>query len=372
MQALDPKGVYSDQAVKDALAFKRGSRNLSFRYDLLDSANNLLGPLSSVISGKVANSSLADIKRTATFRLLDDGAVNFMNQRIKPWVTLAMPDGGKVEWPQGVFLLSTPKRTMVSGMYVTRDVEAYDQLQVLSDDKAPSRYTVASGAKYTDAILAIVSTLEGMQVNVTPSALTLPAALEWAPGTPYLRIVNDLLGAINYESATFDQNGVFIAKPYVSPASRPATFTYATDRTSVIGGDIDQTLDLFAVPNKWVLVVSEADQSPLRSEYTNTAPSSPTSTVSRGRTILDFRTGVTAANQATLDGLAQRAAFDASQVFEVIEYKTALMPFHGDSDVFNIGIAGLGVSSPYSETHWEFDLSVGAMMTHSVRRIVNV
>jgi hypothetical protein len=371
VQALDPKGIYSDQAVKDALAFKRGSRNLSFRYDLLDSANNLVAPLTSVIGGHVANSSLADIKRTATFTLLDDGAVNFLNQRIKPWVRLAMPDGGVVEWPQGVFLLSTPKRTMTSGMYVTRDVQAYDQLQVLSDDKASTRYTVTAGTKYTDAVLAIVNA-EGMQVNVTPSALTLPAALEWGPGTSYLRIVNDLLGAINYESATFDQNGVFIAKPYVSPASRPATFTYATDRTSVIGGDIDQTLDLFDVPNKWVLVVSEADQASLRSEYTNTAPSSPTSTVSRGRTILEFRTGVTAANQATLDALTQRAAFDASQVFEVVEYKTALMPFHGDSDVFNISMARLGIASPYSETHWEFDLAVGAMMTHSVRRIVNV
>ena len=107
--------------------------------------------------------------------------------------------------------------------------------------------------------------------------------MEWEPGTSKLRILNDLLAAINYESASFDERGRLVCQPYLSPSARAASYVYAADEWSPVTGNVDQTLDLFDVPNKWVLVKSEADQAPLTSVYVNDLPSSPTSTVSRGR-----------------------------------------------------------------------------------------
>lgn len=370
MQPLDPAGIYSDADVKAALRFEGGTRRVSFRYDLLSASNVYLGPLNTVRSCSVTNNALADIKRTAKFSIVDDGAINYLSDRIQPWARLTMADGGYVEWPQGVFLLSTPKRKLEQNAYVTRDVQAYDQLLALQDDKVDDRYTIASGTVYTTAITTL---LDGdYSLNLTPTAKTLPGDLDWEPGTSKLRIVNDLLSAINYESASFDEYGRLVGKPYTSPADRAPEFTYATDSQSVIAGDVDQTLDLFSVPNKLVLIKSEPDQAALRSVYTNSEVGSPTSTVSRGRTIVEVVTEQDAADQTTLDDKAARLMFERSQVYEVVEFGTALMPMHSNGDVLQLTVDGLGLGAKYSEHEWSMDLKAGAIMRHKVRRVVSV
>lgn len=217
-----------------------------------------------------------------------------------------------------------------------------------------------------------LSAPKSQKMNIVNSNSTLPASLEWEPGTPKLKIINDLLGAINYGSAVYDENGIFSAKPYVAPSVRSSEFTYATDSASVITGNVDQTIDLFGVPNKWIIVVSEPDRPVLVGSYTNSSPHSPTSTVSRGRTIVDFRTEQSAPDQVTLDAQAARLAFEASQVYEVIEFDTATMPIHSDSDVYDLIIDGLVVNSKYSEQSWSMTLENGAAMSHRVRKVVSI
>lgn len=373
MQALDPSGTYADSDVIDALTGRYGVRTMSYRYDRLDSTNKYIEPAEWVLGGSVANNALADIKRTAKLTVLDRGTIDYLSDRIKPWARLAMPDGGVVEWPLGVFLLSTPTRTLGTQGLVTRDVDAYDQLVVLRDDKVTDRYTVAAGTAYTTAIATLLATVPGVVVNLVPSTLTLPAALEWEPGTPKLRILNDMLGAINYGSAYFDEAGKLVCQPYQSPSERAVEYTYTDrERTSVRSGAAQQTLDLYDVPNKWVAVVSEADRAVLTSTYTNDAPGSPTSTVKRGRTIVDYRTEQDAADQSTLDAKVERYAFEASQVYEGVKFDTVVMPFHSNADVLQLDIPGLGLDAKYSEHTWGFDLRAGATMTHTVRRVVSV
>lgn len=368
---MDSRGIYSDAAVLAALRATTGVRRLTFRYDRLSSSNAYLGPLSNVVSGSVSNNALADIKRTARFKILDDTSINYGSDRIKPYARLGMDDGGVVEWPLGVFLLATPSRALVGANYISRDVEAYDQLLVLAQDGLVDRLSYAAGTLYT-AVLAAIGSARGFALNVTPSTLTMPAAMEWEPGVSYLRVVNDLLGAINYESALFDEDGVFVCRPYVAPSVKGSIYTYASDAVSVISGDVGQTIDYFSVANRFTIVKSDADQGVLVSTYTNTSPTSPTSTVNRGRIIADFRTEQEAANQSTLDAKVARLAFEASQVFERVVFSTLAMPFHGTADVVTLQLSELTIASNYSEQSWDLELVAGAMMKHTVRRVVLV
>lgn len=371
MQPFDPAGIYSDDAVIAALRGTTGARVLDFRYDRLGADFSYRGPVTTMTGGSVAYDSLADIKRTAKFALVDDGTIDFLADRIKPWVRLRMPDGGWVEWPQGVFLLSTPVRKLATSGVVSRDVDAYDQAVILNGDLVADRYTVAAGTAYTTAITALTSDLPLR--SITTSSLTLPAAMDWDPGTSRLTILNALLSAINYRSAWFDENGTLICEPYVAPDTVTPVYTYATDSASVITGEIDDTLDLYSVPNRWVLVVSNPEGASIVSRYTNTASTSPTSTVSRGRTITDFRTGEDAADQATLDAKVARLAFEASQVFQSVDFSTAIMPMHSNADVLGVVVNGLGLTSAkFSEQSWEFELKVGATMSHKIRRTVSI
>lgn len=372
MQAFDRAGVYSDAAVIDALTGRYGTRILSFRYDRLNSLNKYIGPIETVKSCTVANNALADIKRTARFSMLDRSSIDYLKDRIRPWVRLTMPDGGLVEWPQGVFLFSTPDRVLDDIGTVSREIVGYDQLLVLQDDKVTDRYAIASGVTYTTAIATLIATVPGVTMAMVPSALTLPAALEWEPGTAKLRILNDLLGAINYESAFFDEDGVLVCRPYQSPQTRTPGYTYDDGQATVRTGGAEQTLDLYSVPNKWVAIVSEADRAVLRAEVTNSNPASPTSTVSRGRTIVRIIDEVDAADLSTLQAKVARYAFEASQVFEGVKFTTALMPFHSNNDVLSLAIPRLALDAKYSEQAWSMSLMVGGTMSHTVRRVVSI
>lgn len=379
MRALARNGFTTDQ-VKLALHAPWGSQQVRFRYERLNAANAKLADLgTTVLSASVTQNALADIKRRATFRLKDDSTINFLSDRIKPYVQVRVPPGilngtpatgGWAEFPLGVFLLSTPKKKYEASGVMIREVEAYDQNQVLMDDKVTSKYLIAAGTNFVTAIASILTGAGITEQNLAGSTKTIPVDREWDGGTSKLAIINDLLEAINYYSLYFDEDGVAMATPYVLPAEAPSEYTYAEGSQGVISiGTVEQELDLFSVPNRWVLVVSQPDRATLKSVYTNTSANSQTSTVSRGRTIVEYR-DVDAPDQATLDGLAQRMANEAAQAYEHIRFETWIMPQHSHFD--NYTISYKGTTAQYREVSWTMDLVAGGGMTHEARRNVSV
>jgi hypothetical protein len=370
--ARNPNGHTADE-VSAALAATTGFRRLSYRYELLDLTNEtIFDALDNVLAGEVEQNWLADIKRTATFTLAETGVIDYLSDRIRPHVRLHLHPLGTddwVEWPQGVFLLSTPTRTVDRFGRILRQVSAYDQLQVYADDLITTRYTADVG---DNVITEVTTLLGGVAASIDPSTSTLTVAKEWEPGTSKLKMINELLGMVNYESLSFDEAGLAIVAPYVPPSERGEEWTYATGESGLIVPEAEQELDLFAVPNQWTLVVSEPDQDPITSSYTNNDPGSPTSTVRRGRTISDFRTEVEAVDQATLDGKVSRLAFEASQVFESIDYSTAAMPIHAGNDVYRLTVDTLAINAKYAEQTWKLPLRAGQAMTHRARRVVSV
>jgi hypothetical protein len=366
------QGSYTAAQVKDVLQAKGGSRTIDFRYERYSKTNVLLGEFPSVLSGSVSHSAFSDIKRTGKLEVAPESAVDYVNDRVMPYVRLKMPDGGWVEWPQGMFLLSTPTKSSAAGGDIHRSIDLYDQTQILIDDKLDDRLTISAGTTVTTAITGQLTAAGITRQNVSVSAATLPADRDWDPGTPRLQVINDLLDTINYFGIWFNSQGYAICAPYVDPNVAATGWDYLDDAASVSLADAESTLDLFGVPNKWVLVVSEPDQGTLRSVYTNTNPTSPTSTVSRGRTIVDYITDAQAVDQATLDSLAQRAAVDASQVYESFSLNTAVIPIHEHLDNVNLLYTKLGIQGKFQETDWEFDLIVGSTMKHTLRRLVSV
>ena len=367
MQTLARNGYTAAEVIQ---ALHSAKRHIAFKYDWLDNTNKLKGQLTNVLAASVANNAFADIKRTANFTIRDDDTINFLTDRIRPWVRLKMPDGGWAEWPQGVFILSTPPKNIDASGVVTREVEAYDLLQLLVDDKVADRTTVTASTNYITAIKTILEAAGITQHNLTATSITLPAARDWAPGTSKLQIMNDLLGAINYRSLFFDELGYAIARPYVAPSARDSEYTYADDDLSVIFPELEQGLDLFAIPNKFVCVCSESDRVALVSTYTNTNADSLTSTINRGRTIVDYRENVEAADQASLDAIVARVAFEASQIYEQVTFSTPIMPMHSENDCLTLVFSGLGISDKYIESNWECELKVGGRHKHKIRKVV--
>jgi hypothetical protein len=361
---------YSRQEIIDALHGKYGQRHFKFRYDLLDMNDNKIGELDSVVDGEVSMASLDSIKRTAKFRLKDRGEINWLSDRIQPYALLRMRDGQYIEFPLGIFLLSSPTRKD-SNNNVYRDVEAYDGLLILRDDKFDTRYTVRAGTNYRQAVIDILASAGITKHNIEQTDKVLPVDMEFEPGKEKLEAINALLQAINYTPIHVDVYGYFTSMTYRSPSIRSAEYTYKDDELSIIYAGMEEELDLFNVPNKWVVVCSNADQS-LFSTYTNDNPNSPTSTVSRGRTIVDYREVTDIADQQSLDAYVQRIAFEASQVYGKLTFETALNPLHDYMDVLQIEYSALGINDKYVETGWTMPLKAGARMKHEVRKVVSI
>lgn len=73
---------YSTEEILDALQGKRGSRQISFRFDLLDENENKIDELYEITSAKVEMSALSDIKRTAAFSLREEIVIDkTLNER---------------------------------------------------------------------------------------------------------------------------------------------------------------------------------------------------------------------------------------------------------------------------------------------------
>jgi len=365
---------HSEDEVLTALRGRHGTRRFSFRYDVLTYGLVKLADWTSVISASVEQNWLADIKRKARFTVRDTGDVNYLDSLIKPWARLHLPPYGDddwVEWSQGVFVPSTPQRHADPAGLVTRDVDGFDLLQVLVDDCVSTRYSVSASTAYTSAVATVLASA-GLAGNIHASTSVLPVAMEWDPGTPKLRVINDLLSAINYQSLSFDEDGRAVVAEYVSPAARAEGYTYADDTDGLIIPEVDQELDLFSVANQWTLVVSEPDRDAIYASYSNTDPSSPTSIPRRGRTITDFRTEQQAVDIVALYAKVARLAFEASQIYEAIDIQTALMPVHSGNDVLRLRYGPLGIDDKYSEQSWSMGLRAGAPMKHRVRRVVSV
>ena len=366
---------YTRQEVIDQLHGKKGSRGLvKIRYDLLNRQDVKLGELA-VQSGRVSMNSLAEIKRTASFELTEQEAqdVDWLNDRIRPVFCLKMPDGGIAEWPLGVFILSSPTRKD-ENKQVKRSIEAYDSSLILKEDKFTDRYIVAAGTKYTDVIIDILNSAGIWKINITDHPGTLATDREFEIGTTKLYAVNELLAAINYTSLWVDENGYFVAQPYVLPSSRDPEYEYRTDDLSIIHPDSGvEELDLFGVPNTWVRYVSNPDRAViLRSEYINDLSTSPTSTINRGRTIVDIDSVEDIYDQTTLDEYTLRIAYNANQIYGKFEFATALMPHHSYYNCLFIEYDGLNIAQKYMESSWSMDLHANGVMRHSCRRVIQI
>jgi hypothetical protein len=367
------RGEFSRNRVKAAL--HHPYRRIDFRYELLDKYGRKKTDLYNVLSAEVQHQALATIKRTARFTLRDESEINYLQDRIRPIIKIFIPgillNVGWAEFPLGEFLLSSPIRYEKDGQ-ILRDVEAYDGLVVLRDDKFEDRYTIKAGTNYISAVVAILASAGISKYNIEQTDKALSKDIEFEIGREKLYAVNEVLRQINYEQIHVDVNGYYVSSYYRSPTDRAAEYDYITDSKSITFGGYSEELDNFDVPNKWVVCRSNPDQEPIRSVYTNANPNSPTSTVNRGRTIVDYRELEEVADQESLNAYIERIAFNASQVYGKVEFETAIMPFHDYADVLNIEFSDLNISGKFLETAWSFPLEVGGKMKHSVRKVVNI
>jgi hypothetical protein len=360
------KAGFTADEIKAALVAPQ--RRIRFRYELLGRDLNYKRDLKTVSAASIAFDSTASIMRTARFSMREDGDVDFMSARIRPVFGLHMPSDVWAEWPLGVFVLSTPERS-AERKNVTREIEAYDLNHVLKSGGIRQRLYYRTGTRYTDAVLYAL-TLAGIhRSNVIGAEDTLRADREYAIGTSWLDIINDLLAAINYTPIHPDENGIFEAYRMRDVELADIQFNYTTRKDSIILPGARAQTDYFNVPNVFIAYVSSPDLPAMHSVYENNDPTSPYSTKNR-QVVVEKRALTDISTQRELDAYVRRWALDATAVPHDVSFPTGLMPMHGFQDVYQFDHERLGVNEIFKETAWDMDLVAGGVMNHAARMVI--
>lgn len=362
------QGIYSKEEVIKML--HSDSRVVKFRYDLLNNKDEKIRELDNVISGEISMNSLAlNSKRVGRFAIKEEENINWLNDRIQPFCMFKMPDGGWVEYPLGIFILSSPTRRVRNGN-IYRDVEAYDGLKVLLDDRFDSRYMIDEKTNYIKTITDILLGAGITKFNIEKTDLISRTTKEFEIGTEKLRAINELLQEINYTSLWVDENGYYTSKPYQLPNEREVEYRYEDNEFSITTPGMEETLDLFGVANKFIVVASNPESLPLVSIYENVNPNSLTSINKRETIIADYREINDVANQKLLDEYTKKIAYEASQIFGYVDFNTAINPLHSYNDLLYIKDSTLNINNNYVETSWTMSLEAGSQMNHKARRVI--
>lgn len=357
-------GGYTAEAVQKALHAAYGSRRIYYRYDRLDAHKATLGALYAE-DGSIKLDYNADIMRTGRFTIRDDPAVNWQAELLRPWFGLIMPDGGRAEWPLGLFYMPTAPKT--GSRHVYREIEAYDTTTILWDDQVTSRYQIPKGSKYTAALSAIFASVGVFDAIIEPSESVTQTALEWEAGTAKGEIVQQLLTADNYEPLMADAWGRWRCRKYKDPRARRAEYNYTADELSVMLPDPTVDDDLFHLPNVFVGVVSRPDRPAMSFTYEITDPKSPLAAVNRGgRHVTETKIYEDAASAIALEADVRRRASQASSYFSSLKFSTAPMPHHAAGDV--LWIEDGDIRGKYQEMKWSLDLRAGSEMKHEVQK----
>jgi hypothetical protein len=177
-----------------------------------------------------------------TFRFQTTKELDWGQDVIQPWMLLT--GGGYWEsFALGRFLTTTPEVDLSTDP-VTYDVTCVDKLSLLSRPIGDS-YFVATGTVYLTAVAAaltaagLTGTQGVLQLDSSALASTLAAPMVWIlddTETTWLRVINDLLTAVNYRGLYCDQAGSFISEPYVAPSTKPSAFDFdlANIRTNIV------------------------------------------------------------------------------------------------------------------------------------------
>lgn len=325
------------------------------------------------------------IHRTCSLELTT--AISWGTQLVRPYLVLSGAGISDVRFNLGVFMLTTPVRE-IGRVPTTYAVQGFDRVMLL-DREVGADYSVLSGTTYRQALLDAFSAagLSGVYIEGSAADNTLPATKSWplvandesdpdqtdTPAT-WLRVVNDLLQAINFRGVWCDADGTYQCVAYQDPSSRAPEFVFDADdeHTTIVGDDREQHEDIWQTPNKWVFrwknggTGIEGDGI-YTVDLNNVDASNPLAQINRGlywTKVVDYD----AASQAKLEELGDRYVDADLRHTSVMKVGTGTFPPAGHADVYTYADTRVGIAQKVQAVQWELSLD-GSMMTWEWEKI---
>lgn len=315
--------------------------------------------LAGIDSASVAWDSEQDIKGTAAMECEEDLGECY----VRPYLVL---DG--VRHPLGAWLCQTPTRSH-DGRSQTVSIDAYSPLLELMDDLPPVGYFVSAGSDIVKAAAAIIG--EHCHAPVIPATdagvrlLTEPFVADLEDS--WLSFTDGLLAKADLRLG-LDEMGDVIMLPVRDLAALQPVLTLRDDDASIVMPDVTDARDLYGVPNVYEAVWS-GEQGFVVGRAENDSPSSPLSTVCRGRDVThrDTSPDLESPTQEEADAYAARCLRELSGVEHEITYRRDWVPGVRAGDCVLLDLDRSDVHARAQIVRQELSCDTECLVTETVR-----
>lgn len=371
--------AYTAQQVTDRLNMHGGSRQVSWRVELLNADKSVKGDLTPYVTTfTVTNDVDQPIHRTLTMDMAETAAsqsvtvqggvvtsagIAYSTDMVRPWMRLWMPDGGFVEWALGTFKFKRPGAT-APGYAIVRHAEMSDLTYLVSENEAVSSATgiplyLPAGAYVLDVVRQMLTnavgdpTLPGCGIQPTWLATDWPTTAQitaqvapgytLAEGTSYLDEINKLLQYVKCYPLWVDERGLFKITPW--PPNQNYTvltpsYTYDSQTDCIILPGVAEEFQLDAIKNVVQVVVEDASRTPFYAVAKNNDPASPYSVAAIGPFVdVIHASGIpNSTDQNWAQAYANQMLMFHAFLTDRVTMETAVNPAHQTHDVLALNI----------------------------------
>jgi hypothetical protein len=277
---------------------------------------------------------------SAKFHLKDISDINYLSDLIKPWYNF-VANGTTYPIPLGHYMLLSPQKQS-DGNLVSRNIDGYDLLKALDQDKTIVSKSFASGVNVVETIKGLLDDVgTWVNYNIEPSDETLSEDVSYELGKSTLYIINSLLNMINYYPLWVNGNGIYKGVPWT--ATPNIAHEFIDNNLSLYEEDVNLDVDYSEIYNRVVIINNQLEENtePLYKVWTmedEGLATHPFSYTNIGRYVTKiFESEAT--SQSYVDLRARRELRKMLEIEESVNYKHAFVtsrlddgiPWQGDA-----------------------------------------
>lgn len=346
----------------------------SWTWRLIDRAGRHVGDLDGVGGGNLTLNVNANTRGTGSLTWSGRHAdmPNWRDVLVQPIYSATLLDGSTVAWPMGVYLCASPSID-VADRHARAEVSLYDQTLRLRRAKLTNTWGVPAGTNVVHQIRALfVEYAPITRHALEDSSETLRNSMVWEPGTPILRVMNDLADAAGMFALWADADGLIRTSPYVRPQDRPHVWKFTEGVESVHEENVTHDRDDFDVPNR-VTGISRTDgedEPALRFQLTldEIDPAHPMAFVRTGEWVDRFEPEVEATSMEVLTQRVERWLREGIAVTSTVTLTHAPLPL-ALQDKISIDSGGLIIPAATVQTI-DIPCAAGEDWTTTIREVV--
>nr|DAY63742.1 MAG TPA: tail protein [Caudoviricetes sp.] len=285
--------------------------------------------------------------------------INYLTDRIKIWYVI------NDNWNSlGEYMMLGPKNK--NGIVST---SIMDLTVLIQRRRELDPVVFVKGTPYHDVLSYFIIKSGYTKVNIEATDAVLRSDRVFDDSKNRLEWFNEVAKEINYTQLEVDENGYFVSRKYRQPTLSNVKHIYRVDKTSIISGEIETEEDFWNTYNVIKCVHSNPSTSLLVSIARNDDPSDPFSTYAIGEVPLTVKVD-NVADKQELDAIATKMLFEQRQTTQDVVFNSLINPVHGLNDVIQLFSPNL--EGVFLENSWTIPLKAGSLMTHKMRRLVDV